>query len=169
MEKKIIIVLNLLLFINSLSLAIPLDDNSDHAPEQPEGRNAKQLRDFCATDDHCSLIKNSVCTEEGCICPEDFDEVNNTCVKRNGPFCFDNSDCKHVEGVEIACLLGACQSTLEFFSSKNEANIASYSAKNLNDPCGKNEHCKVENSFCSEAGCICSENFTTVGNSCVAV
>ncbi|XP_057335588.1 prion-like-(Q/N-rich) domain-bearing protein 25 [Microplitis mediator] len=165
MEKKVVIVLSLLLFTNSLPLAISSDDNnSNNEIEIPELSSAINIDDDCQADYYCH-INNTECRMKTCKCKPNYIFRDGICLDPIGLICYESYDC---ESLELACLLGTCQLIKTFFSPENKKNSDLYSPKFIGDYCTNNEQCsELNNTICIEGACECSKNFFEVDNKCI--
>ncbi|XP_057335803.1 prion-like-(Q/N-rich) domain-bearing protein 25 [Microplitis mediator] len=166
MKKKVIILLNLLLFIDLLSLAISLDnDNSNDKTENHRIYSIEDIDKNCTTDDNCSHLNNTECHMNECQCKSNYIEREGICVDPIGLICYKNYDCG---GDKVACLLGTCQLIETFFSPENKKNSDLYSPKIMGDYCVNDDQCSaLNNTKCTEDGCRCSGNFFEIDNKCV--
>ncbi|XP_057335965.1 prion-like-(Q/N-rich) domain-bearing protein 25 [Microplitis mediator] len=154
MDKKMMIFLSLLLFINPFSLAISSDDDN----------SAINTNVDCQADYWCHL-NNTECYMSSCRCKPNYILRDGICLDPIGLICYESYDC---QSLELACLLGTCQLIETFFSPENKKNSDLYSPKFIGDYCQNHEQCSgLNNTICTEERCECSKNFFQVDNKCI--
>ncbi|CAD6221857.1 GSCOCG00005195001-RA-CDS [Cotesia congregata] len=125
---------------------------------------AKNLHDFCETDENCYDINFSYCYEGKCSCIINYVEINGSCLGLIDSKCSDYSECAAENSI---CNREACQCSTNFYPSVNNDTCYKYAEK-LGDVCEMNAGCRNLNfTFCSEDyQCICSESYIVVNESC---
>ncbi|XP_074111214.1 uncharacterized protein LOC141535255 [Cotesia typhae] len=129
---------------------------------------AKNLTDFCETDDSCRNIKFAYCNEnKQCTCLPNYIGENDYCRGLIDENCIEDSNC----GVENSiCSSNACQCSVDHYPSTNKENCFKYASK-IDDYCEDNEGCrKIKHSFCSDnKNCTCFSPYKENEGKCLGV
>ncbi|XP_057330746.1 neurogenic locus Notch protein-like [Microplitis mediator] len=126
---------------------------------------AKQLDDFCETDDGCRNLKYAHCSKKNkCICLLNYTEAGGYCRGFIGSNCSENLDCL----VDyLVCKSNVCQCPDNFYFSSSQQQCIPY-AKQLKDFCETDKSCRdIKFTHCSEnKQCTCLPNYVEKDGNC---
>ncbi|KAH0956215.1 hypothetical protein HN011_003429 [Eciton burchellii] len=137
----------------------------DYIPSSNGQRCVPVLASFdatCTDENQClSLLANSTCFDNKCVCAPDYHYVNNTCWRKveYGYACTGNQDCSHIEGA-ICTDNRKCECEAKTVLSADGTRCLAV-AKAIQDKCVETAQCTMtfEYTICVDNVCQCEPNY----------